>query len=81
MTVFRFGLLELDEERYELREAGAAVALPRLAMELLLLLVAEPGAAVDAGRDCGGDVAARGSGGRDAEHQYGGEPDPAGAAG
>lgn len=39
----RFGDFELDAGGYELRRSGAPVRLERIPMELLLLLVAEPG--------------------------------------
>ena len=41
--VFVFGPFRLDVDRYELREDGSACVLPRLAMELLLLLVRSGG--------------------------------------
>ena len=39
MRIFRFGPFALNVERYELSEEGRAIALPRLAMELLILLL------------------------------------------
>lgn len=39
MTTFQFGPFALNVERYELSEAGSTLALPRVAMELLILLL------------------------------------------
>ena len=47
MTVFRFADFVLDPERFELRRAGATVALERLPMNLLILLAERRGDLVE----------------------------------
>jgi DNA-binding response OmpR family regulator len=41
--VVRFGEFELDRGAYELRKAGRSLRLARIPMELLLLLLEQPG--------------------------------------
>src|ERR1051326_2729956 len=46
LGITRFGAIELDPARYELRANGKAVALERIPMELLILLISRKGALV-----------------------------------